>query len=368
MRVELRGVHVHRDKKPILRNLGLTTKENEYLVILGGNGVGKTTTLRTIAGLQSLHAGDVLIGGESVAHRPPRKRSVSMVFQDNALFPHLTVGQNIRQSQKREGTKKEQDAEFNEIINRLRLDSLIHRYPDQISGGEARRTAIAKAMAKRAGIRLLDEPLSALDPVLRPQFLHDLHVWHSTSGGTTIHVTHDGEEAMQIADRIAILSDGQIVQVDTPTKIYDQPVNLDAATALGCPAMNLIRFREPSDQVGVHVDVPSNWLSMKSVRSDSVFLGVRPEDMRIAGSAGSDPLIPKQCLSLEVEISRCWRSYTRLRLSTIWNNRLIEISLDPNDQHSSNLIGDLVPGNRLQAYVSLDRIHIFEADSGLRID
>ena len=367
MRVELSGVHVNRDKKPILRDFGLTTEENEYLVILGGNGVGKTTTLRTIAGLQSLHAGDVLLGGESVAHLPPRKRSVSMVFQDNALFPHLTVGQNIQQSQKRERTRKERDAEFNEITNRLRLDSLIHRYPDQLSGGEARRTAIAKAMAKRAEIRLLDEPLSALDPVLRPQLLHDLHQWHSTSGGTTIHVTHDGEEAMQIADRIAILSDGQIVQIDTPTKIYDQPVNLDAATALGCPAMNLIRCKDPSDQIGVHVDVPSTWPSMKSIRSECVVLGVRPEDLRITHS-GRDPLTPKQCLSLKVEVSRCWRSYTRLRLSTIWNNQLIEISLDPNDQHSSDLIGDLVPGNRLEAYVSLDRIHTFEADSGLRID
>lgn len=368
MRVELSGVHVNRDKKPILRDFGLTTEENEYLVILGGNGVGKTTTLRTIAGLQSLQAGDVLLGGESVAHLPPRKRSVSMVFQDNALFPHLTVGQNIQQSQKRERTRKERDAEFNEITNRLRLDSLIHRYPDQLSGGEARRTAIAKAMAKRADIRLLDEPLSALDPVLRPQLLHDLHLWHSTSGGTTIHVTHDGEEAMQIADRIAILSDGQIAQVDTPTKIYDQPVNLDAATALGCPAMNLIRFGEPSDQGGVHLDVPPNWPSMKSIRSENVILGVRPEDIRITETAGSDPANPNQYLSLKVEISRYWRSHTRLRLSTIWNNKLIEISLDPNDQHSSDLIGDLVPGNRLQAYVSLDRIHIFEADSGLRID
>lgn len=240
--VALREVFVDRGGRPILRGLNFRIPDgftNPYVVLLGASGCGKTTTLRLIAGLDRPDSGTVLIDDRDVARIPPRGRDVSMVFQADAMYPHLSVAASIALSAKA-GAATDVDARIKRAIELTRLESIADRYPDRLSGGELRRAAIAKAIARGAGVRLLDEPLSALDGGVRYELAGDLRRWHDADPGTTIHVTHDGEEAMRLADVIAIMHDGRIEQIGTPSELYQRPISIAVASSLGHPPVNLI--------------------------------------------------------------------------------------------------------------------------------
>lgn len=240
--VALREVFVVRGGRPILRGLDFGIPDgffNPYVVLLGASGCGKTTTLRLIAGLDRPDSGAVLIDDRNVARVPPRGRDVSMVFQADAMYPHLSVADSIALSAKA-GPAKDRKSRTKRAVELTRLDSIVDRYPDRLSGGELRRAAIAKAIARGAGVRLLDEPLSALDGGVRYELAGDLRRWHDADPGTTIHVTHDGEEAMRLADVIAVMHDGRIEQIGTPDELYQRPISVAVASSLGHLPINLI--------------------------------------------------------------------------------------------------------------------------------
>ena len=268
-----------------VNQLTLEIHKGELLVLLGPSGCGKTTALRMIAGLETLDEGDIYIGERRVNDVLPKYRDVAMVFQSYALYPHMTVAQNIGYPLKLRGVR---DAERQEAVlktaQQVRLDGLLHRYPKQLSGGQRQRVALARAIVRRPQVFLMDEPLSNLDAKLRGQMRAELkHLQHEL-GVTTIYVTHDQIEAMTLASRVAIINQGVLQQVDTPKNIYNNPVNLFVAGFIGSPSMNFF-YGELVDgdfaMKGCRIEQVG-----KGSRKD-VVLGVRPEDMKIVSDGKS---------------------------------------------------------------------------------
>jgi ABC-type sugar transport system ATPase subunit len=238
-----------------------------------------------IAGLDQPDSGTVLIGGNDVRRLSPRKRNVSMVFQGDAMYPHLTIGASIALSAKA-GPTAGRDQRTRNAIELTRLGSIVDRFPDRLSGGELRRAAIAKSIARGAAVRLLDEPLSALDGGVRFELAQDLRRWHDADPGTTIHVTHDGEEAMRLADVIAVLHDGRIEQIGKPNELYDHPRSIAVAMSLGHPPMNLLtNVDQFSGIVGIRPE-HLHW-SASDDNAKAIMIGrFNRDQVRIAGVEG----------------------------------------------------------------------------------
>ncbi len=223
----------------------LSTKEGEFLVLLGSSGCGKTTLLRMIAGLEKPTSGDVLIGGQVVNDLPPRARKIAMVFQSYALYPHMTVFKNIAFPLKAQGMRTDavrQRVEWAAALFGIEL--LLHRKPRQLSGGERQRVALARAVVREPAVFLLDEPLSNLDAKLRASARDELQQFQRRIGTTTIYVTHDQVEAMGLGDRIAVMQHGKVRQIGTPMEVYDEPADTFVAAFLGSPPMNLIEGKD----------------------------------------------------------------------------------------------------------------------------
>jgi multiple sugar transport system ATP-binding protein len=219
----------------------LVSQEGEFLVFLGPSGSGKTTLLRMIAGLEEPTAGEVLIGGRAVTHLPPRERGIAMVFQSYALYPHLSVRENIRFPLKAQKVPKAMHAQKIEwAAGLLGIDHLLDRKPRELSGGERQRVALARAIVREPTLFLLDEPLSNLDAKLRATAREELSQFHERVATTTVYVTHDQVEAMAMGDRIVVLHEGVVRQIGTPREVYDQPADTFVATFLGSPPMNLL--------------------------------------------------------------------------------------------------------------------------------
>jgi multiple sugar transport system ATP-binding protein len=224
-----------------LDRFSLSVADRELVVLVGPSGAGKTTVLRIAAGLEQATSGSMRMNGEPIDHLPPAQRDMAMVFQQPALYPHLTVRQNAAFSLSlRHVSPAEIDRRIAQTAEGLRISSLLDRYPDTLSGGEAQRAALARAFVRRPGIRLLDEPLSSLDAPLRAELRHDLHTAHRRDPITTLYVTHDQEEALSLADRLVVLRAGTIQQIGTPEEIYRQPANRFVAAFLGRPPMSFI--------------------------------------------------------------------------------------------------------------------------------
>ncbi len=239
--VETRGLKKQFGEVKAVDGVDLSSKEGEFLVLLGPSGCGKTTLLRLIAGLEQPTAGEVLIGGQLVNGLPPRARKIAMVFQSYALYPHMTVFNNIAFSLKAQGVDKAARKEKVEwATSMLGIDKLLHRRPRQLSGGERQRVALARCLVREPTVFLLDEPLSNLDAQLRASARDELQQLQQRIGITTIYVTHDQVEAMGMGDRIAVMYQGQIRQLGTPREIYDEPGDTFVATFLGSPPMNLV--------------------------------------------------------------------------------------------------------------------------------
>ena len=241
--VEVRNLNKVYDgaKQAALERVNLTTGEGEYLVLVGPSGCGKTTLLRTIAGLEQPTGGEILIDGDVVNGLPPRARQIAMVFQSYALYPHKTVFGNIDFPLKAAHIDKtERERKVRWAAELLGLTRLLERKPRQLSGGERQRVALARALVRDPAVFLLDEPLSNLDAKLRTSARDELKRFQADIGTTTIYVTHDQTEAMGLGDRIAVLSDGAVRQVGSPTDVYDHPADTFVATFIGSPPMNLI--------------------------------------------------------------------------------------------------------------------------------
>src|SRR5438445_977919 len=224
-----------------VNDVNLQTRESEFLVFLGPSGSGKTTLLRMSAGLETPTSGEVLIGGSVVNHLPPRERRIAMVFQSYALYPHLTVYQNIVFPLKAQKIKKElHKQKVDWAASLLGIGRLLDRKPRELSGGERQRVALARAIVREPSVFLLDEPLSNLDAKLRASAREELEQFQKRIGTTAIYVTHDQIEAMAMGDRVVVMSQGSVRQIGTPTEVYDQPADTFVATFLGSPPMNIL--------------------------------------------------------------------------------------------------------------------------------
>jgi multiple sugar transport system ATP-binding protein len=281
--VRLEGVVKRHGSTTVLHGIDLSIAPGEFFVLLGPSGSGKTTTLRILAGLETVSDGRVLMDGDDVTHREPGERDVAMVFQSYALYPHMTVAENIGFPLKMVGMKPAEIAlQVAEAADRVNIGHLLERRPGQLSGGQQQRCALARAIVRRPKLFLLDEPLSNLDAKLRLETRLELHALQRGLGTTTVYVTHDQEEAMTLADRIAVFMDGRIAQVGTPREVYARPQTMAVAGFVGTPQMNFM----PGTWSGATVAVEGGTLPVGRTTdvTREVMLGVRPSDLRLGPS------------------------------------------------------------------------------------
>ena len=299
------SVTLHRISKrfgqvPVLRDVTLEVADGEFLAILGPSGCGKSTLLRILAGLEGCDAGSVILGNEDVTEHAAKRRNLAMVFQSYALYPHMSVRQNISLPLELRrlnawqrvpllgrlsggAIRDEIRAEVTQVAGSLALEALLDRRPSQLSGGQRQRVALARAMVRHPAAFLMDEPLSNLDARLRGEAREEIVALQKRLGATVLYVTHDQEEAMAMADRVAVMREGQVLQVAAPQALYDDPVSLEVARFVGSPPMNAFAAR--ADVQG-HVELAGVALPFRAEAarggSIAVTLGVRPEALRLA--------------------------------------------------------------------------------------
>jgi multiple sugar transport system ATP-binding protein len=268
--VVLSGVSKSFGDKQAVADLDLSIANGEFVVLLGPTGAGKTTTLRLIAGLERPETGSIMIGGREMVHEPPATRDVAFVFQQYSLYPHLTVYENLAfplKSPARRLSREEIDRRVREIAKMVRIDHKLDNRATRLSGGEMQRVAIGRALVRKPAIYLMDEPLSSLDAKLRAELRLELKRIQKELGSTLLYVTHDQIEAMTMADRIGILSEGRLIQIGTPREIYMSPANLHVAARLGQPHINLL---------------PAGLLPAENMPSGTETIGARSEHIRIS--------------------------------------------------------------------------------------
>src|SRR6266542_4928324 len=276
--------------QPAVNNVNLDVADGEFMVLLGPSGCGKTTLLRMIAGLEYPTSGRILIGGNDITDMPPRLRQFAMVFQSYAVFPHMTVADNIGFGLR---MRREPQAEITRKVARaaglLQLDPYLGRFPAQLSGGQRQRVAVARAIVMEPKVLLMDEPLSNLDALLRLQFRAELKKLVSEVKTTTVYVTHDQVEALRLGDRIAVMREGQIVQVAEPMVVYDRPATEFVGSFIGSPPMNFLRGVAHSDNGHTRVAIGSQVLPAPPAvgQTDNVLVGIRAEN--IVASAAPPP-------------------------------------------------------------------------------
>jgi ABC-type sugar transport system ATPase subunit len=268
-------------------DLTLDVADGEFLILVGPSGCGKSTALRMVAGLERISDGTIAIGDRVVNDVPPKDRDIAMVFQNYALYPHMTVEKNLGFGLRRRRTPREDVRQrIDEVSRMLGLDDLLRRRPGQLSGGQRQRVAMGRALVREPEVFLLDEPLSNLDAKLRVQMRSELKRLHDRIGVTTIYVTHDQVEAITLGERIAVLSDGVLQQVGRPQEVYDHPANVFVAGFIGSPPMNLLA----GTALDGHVTVGEVELERAGAPDGEVLVGVRPEGLRPVGAEHRGPV------------------------------------------------------------------------------
>ncbi len=282
--------------KPSVDKISLEIADGEFLVLVGPSGCGKSTTLRMLAGLEDINSGRILIGDRDVTNVPPKDRDIAMVFQNYALYPHMTVGDNMGFALKIAGIDKEERARrVQEAAKLLDLEDYLDRKPKALSGGQRQRVAMGRAIVRSPQVFLMDEPLSNLDAKLRVQTRTQIASLTRRLGVTTVYVTHDQVEALTMGDRVAVLKDGLLQQVGTPRELYDTPQNVFVAGFIGSPAMNLLELPVADGGVAFGGTIyPVASATLQAATGNSVTLGVRPEDL---DQVGAD-----EGLSVEVDV------------------------------------------------------------------
>ncbi len=271
--------------KPAVPGIDLEIKDGEFMVLVGPSGCGKSTTLRMLAGLEEVNGGKIFIGDRDVTKLPPKDRDIAMVFQNYALYPHMSVADNMAFSLKMakvpEAERKQRVAEAAKILG---LEDYLERKPKALSGGQRQRVAMGRAIVRSPQVFCMDEPLSNLDAKMRVQTRTDIAKLQADLGVTTVYVTHDQVEAMTMGDRVAVMKDGYLQQVDSPLGLYDRPVNLFVAGFIGSPQMNLIEAKahDGKAQIG-EFHVPVDPTASKKMQGD-ITVGVRPEAWRLVSA------------------------------------------------------------------------------------
>jgi multiple sugar transport system ATP-binding protein len=339
----------------IVRELSLEIASGEFLVFVGPSGCGKSTTLRMIAGLEDISRGTIEIAGKVVNDVPPKAREIAMVFQNYALYPHMTVFENMEFGIKLRGTPRDaRRRKVEEVAELLGISSLLQRKPAQLSGGQRQRVAVGRAIVRQPAVYLFDEPLSNLDARLRVEMRVELKRLHRALRTTTIYVTHDQEEAMTLGDRVMVMDKGELQQCAPPLEIFDHPANRFVAGFLGTPPMNFFegkvqregecRFRG----AGLDLALPD---SLSQRLSDwverPVVLGVRPEHVRVANGTAD----PKRTIKLTLDVVQPLGSMADVHLSTSTGQSLV-----------ARLEARQIPGGTDSAklLVEFERLHLFE--------
>mgnify|MGYP001368722197 CR=1 FL=1 len=286
VKVKLQNVSKTFKKSTVINNLNLSINPGEFLVLLGPSGCGKSTTLRLIAGLDQPTQGKILFDGKNVKNMTSEQRKIAMVFQDYALYPNMTVYQNLDYALRVHKVKKAvRKQRLERILQTLNLKKVENHYPNQLSGGQKQRTALGRGMAKKSRLFLLDEPLSNIDVQLREKARDEIQKIHEINQQTIIYVTHDQTEAMALGDRIAVMNDGQIQMIAVPDEIYNHPTNLFVAQFIGSPRINLLPVNVVSNSLQITGQIAvTDWhllTKAKLQQNDQLLLGVRPENVKI---------------------------------------------------------------------------------------
>ena len=357
--VSLRNLVKRYGALEIVHGINLDVADREFIALVGPSGCGKSTTLRMIAGLEDISGGEVLIGGSVVNDLPPRARNLAMVFQSYALYPHMTVRENMGFSLKIAGRpQSEIDTRVNDASKTLDLEQLMERRPSQLSGGQRQRVAMGRAIVRNPEVFLFDEPLSNLDAKLRTQMRTEIKKLHAKVRSTVVYVTHDQVEAMTLADRIVIMRDGYIEQVGTPEEVFHRPATRFVAGFIGSPPMNLLEATIDDGSVvfanGDRLPLPQQFQSSVTSRQKVVF-GLRPDDLYPSGHglhAGDVGAVHQA--ELRVSITEPLGNETLVFLDFAgrdWVGRM----LNPRP---------LLSGDRIGVSFDLSQAHLFDSASG----
>jgi len=346
--VELQNVRKSFGATEVIHGIDVEIADGEFIVIVGPSGCGKSTLLRMVAGLETVTSGEVLIAGEQVNDREPMDRDIAMVFQNYALYPHMSVRQNMGYGLKIAGLARDRiEAKVAEAARLLELESLLDRKPRQLSGGQRQRVAMGRAIVREPAVFLFDEPLSNLDAKLRVQMRLEIRELQSKLGVTSLYVTHDQVEAMTMADRMIVMNEGVAEQIGTPLEVYETPETLFAAQFIGSPAMNIFDARVDGGKVSFGDVV----LGRTKAGDGDVKLGIRPEH-----------LVPDEKGGIEVslQIAEPLGANTLLHGRIAGSDRAITASLP--GVHAINPDRD---SRRFS--VRSEHIHLFDPVSGMRL-
>jgi multiple sugar transport system ATP-binding protein len=359
--VIFRGVYKRYGDVSVIEDLNLEVHDQEFMVLVGPSGCGKSTALRMIAGLEEITAGTISIGGRVVNDLPPKDRDIAMVFQSYALYPHMTVRENLEFGLRMRKLPRDQiDALVGEAAEILGLAQLLDRKPKQLSGGQRQRVALGRAIVRKPAVFLFDEPLSNLDAKLRVQMRAELTKLQQRLKTTTVYVTHDQIEAMTMGRRIAVMSAGRLQQVGTPLEVYDRPVNLFVANFIGTPPMNFFKatITDGGSRLAAAafgLPVPASLAGIaKHHDGQGVVVGIRPENLLEADKPARGETA---VLALEVDIVE------PLGHEVIVHGRVGEdilvAKLDPT--HAPEM------GSTIEVALEIDSLHLFDAQTELRL-
>lgn len=346
--VNLQGVHKAFGTTTIVEHLDLDFPDGSFTVLVGPSGCGKSTTLRMIAGLEPVTSGTILINDQDVTDREPRDRNVAMVFQNYALYPHLTVAENIAFPLR--ATKAPRELALRragEIAESLGLAHLLKRKPKELSGGQQQRVAIGRAIIREPTVFLFDEPLSNLDAKLRVETRSELLAIQKRLGVTSIYVTHDQEEAMTLSDRMVVMKEGKIAQVGTPSEVYSKPNSVFVATFVGSPKMNIL---EGNLHANVFTHVSGESWTVQSPHEGEILVGLRPEDV----APTPDPLGNASIEQVELLGPRA------VVTMTVGGQKVVSVV-------DAAKMTSITPGTKAKIDFSPDVAHLFDPKTKLRI-
>ena len=360
--VELVNVDKRFGGVQVIANLNLDIADGEFTVLVGPSGCGKSTTLQMVAGLESISGGRLLIGGRDVTDLPPKHRDISMVFQSYALFPHMTVLDNIAYGLKLRKTPKDDIArQVGEVSKRLQIDKFLDRLPKALSGGQRQRVALARAVVRRPGVFLMDEPLSNLDAKLRVEARSFLVKMHHELRTTTIYVTHDQAEAMTMGSKVVVMNDGVIQQAAAPLVVYNAPVNRFVAGFIGSPAMNFIELDYADGHVidsacGIRLAMPEPKRTALDRRAPGrVVMGVRPEHFHV---------LPRSDNVSAVNGTRWTVDVTQ----HLGHGTLLDIRTGPHHAVARSGADDDSRDNEVRSFsIDMDKVHFFDVGSGVNL-
>jgi multiple sugar transport system ATP-binding protein len=339
-----------------VKDVNLDIRDQEFMVFVGPSGCGKTTTLRMVAGLESISSGDVKIGSTVVNDMPPMDRDIAMVFQNYALYPHMSVFDNMAFGLKmRKFEKPEIEKRVKEAADILDIGQYLHRKPRQLSGGQRQRVALGRAIVRHPQVFLFDEPLSNLDAKLRVQMRVELKKLHHRLKTTSIYVTHDQVEAMTLGDRVVVMKDGYVQQVGEPLELYNAPANRFVAGFIGSPAMNFIKV-SIEDRAGAlravaagfDVAVPGQLVArLRPHAGKPAWLGIRPENLFVAGADGD--------YAFETVAEVVEQLGAEILLDARVGSQTIVASIDPTQK--------IKPGDKVRLTMNPDRVHFFDGQT-----